>query len=441
MTTWWSLPDNDLQDRRSKRPQSYSGYSPLMINAIGRRARLASRILASSSGQLRRAALNEMAERVVADSSELLKANSADLEQATDEGITGALLDRLTLTEDRIGNMAEGLRKVAALDDPVGRQTGGWRMHNGIRLHRVRVPLGVIAVIYEARPNVTADAAGLCVMSGNAVILRGSSYARRSNLVITTALRDGLDRAGLPADGVQLLDDTTREGARALMQAVEWVDLLVPRGGPGLIESVRSNATVPTVIDGAGNCHVYVDAAADLEMAHSIVINSKVDRPGVCNAAETLLVHESVATEFLPKMAVALEAENVELRGDHIARRLVPAMAEATEDDWATEYLDLILAVRVVPDLDTAIEHICKYGTGHTEAIVTGDIGASERFISAIDTAVVAVNTSTRFTDGEEFGFGAEIGNSTQKLHVRGPMGLESLTSERYVLYGDGQVR
>lgn len=278
-------------------------------------------------------------------------------------------------------------------------------------------------------------------MSGNAVILRGSSYALRSNAAIVTALRDGLERADLPADGVQLLEDTTREGAKALMQAVDWVDLLVPRGGPGLIDAVRQDATVPTVIDGAGNCHVYVDATADLVMAQSIVINSKVDRPGVCNAAETLLVHESVAEEFLPKVAVLLEAENVELRGDPVARQLVPAMTQATDDDWAMEYLDLVLAVRVVPDIDTAIEHIRKYGTGHTEAIVASDIGVSEHFVSAVDTAVVAVNTSTRFTDGEEFGFGAEIGNSTQKLHVRGPMGLESLTSERYVLYGEGQVR
>ncbi len=412
-----------------------------MIEAIGRRARLASRVLASSSGAVRRAGLLQMAERVEAGSAELLEANSADLEQAAAEGISGALLDRLTLTEDRVENMAEGLRKVAGLDDPVGRQTGGWRMHNGIRLHRVRVPLGVIAVIYEARPNVTADAAGLCVMAGNAVILRGSSYASWSNAAITAALRDGLDRAGLPADGVQLLEDTTREGAKALMQAVDWVDLLVPRGGPGLIDAVRSDATVPTVIDGAGNCHVYVDAAADLEMALSIVINSKADRPGVCNAAETLLVHESIAAEFLPKVAAALEAENVEMRGDDLARRLVPTMTDATEEDWATEYLDLILAVRVVADINTAIEHIREYGTGHTEAIVTSDMGVSEHFISAIDTAVVSVNTSTRFTDGEEFGFGAEIGNSTQKLHARGPMGLEALTSERYVLYGDGQVR
>ncbi|MGH3668727.1 MAG: glutamate-5-semialdehyde dehydrogenase, partial [Acidimicrobiia bacterium] len=355
--------------------------------------------------------------------------------------ITGALIDRLRLDERRISAMAAGLRSVASLPDPVGRETGGWSLYNGVQLHRVRVPLGVVAVIYEARPNVTADAAGLCIRSGNAVILRGSSYALRSNMAISGAIRGSLISAGLPADGVQLLEDTTREGAKALMQATEWVDLLVPRGGPGLIAAVQADATVPTVIDGAGNCHVYVDAAADLEKALSIVVNAKVQRPGVCNAAETLLVHEAVAEKFLGEAARALMAENVELRGDDHARELVPEMGEATEEDWATEYLDLIMAVRVVPGIDVAIEHIRRYGTGHTEAIVTDDRVAADRFVAAIDTAVVAVNASTRFTDGEEFGFGAEIGNSTQKLHVRGPMGLESLTSERYVLYGDGQVR
>jgi glutamate-5-semialdehyde dehydrogenase len=299
----------------------------------------------------------------------------------------------------------------------------------------------VVAVIYEARPNVTADAAGLCIRSGNAVILRGSSYALRSNTAITDALREALAGAALPADGVQLLEDTSRDGAKALMQATEWVDLLVPRGGPGLIAAIEADATVPTVIDGAGNCHVYVDRAANLDKALEIVINAKVQRPGVCNAAETLLVHEAVADEFLARAARSLIDEGVELRGDEASRSIVPEMGEATEEDWATEYLDLIMAVRVVTDLDTAIDHVRAHGTGHTEAIVTDDRVAADRFVAAIDTAVVAVNASTRFTDGEEFGFGAEIGNSTQKLHVRGPMGLESLTSERYVLYGDGQVR
>ncbi|HLF62060.1 MAG TPA: glutamate-5-semialdehyde dehydrogenase [Acidimicrobiia bacterium] len=412
-----------------------------MIDTIGRRARDASRDLAQSKGEARQQALVQMAEAVNGATTDILAANEADLQQAEGEGIAGALLDRLRLTEARVRAMAAGLRTVASLPDPVGRETGGWVLHNGIRLHRVRVPLGVVAVIYEARPNVTADAAGLCIKSGNAVILRGSSYALRSNKAISAALREALSQTGLPSDGVQLLEDTSRDGAKALMQATEWVDLLIPRGGPGLIDAVRADATVPTVIDGAGNCHVYVDSAADLDMARSIVVNAKVQRPGVCNAAETLLVHEAVADRFLVDVAQALMTEGVEMRGDERSRELVPEMLEATEGDWATEFLDLVMAVRVVSDVDAAIEHIRRFGTGHTEAIVTEDRAAADRFVAGIDTAVVAVNVSTRFTDGEEFGFGAEIGNSTQKLHVRGPMGLESLTSERYVLYGSGQVR
>jgi glutamate-5-semialdehyde dehydrogenase len=398
-------------------------------------------VLRQSTGSARAGALERMAESLRAATPGLLEANAADMAQAAEEGVTGALIDRLHLDEKRIAAMANGLRKVASLPDPVGRETGGWALYNGVRLHRVRVPLGVVAVIYEARPNVTADAAGLCIRSGNAVILRGSSYALRSNTAIAASLRKALEVAGLPEDGIQLLEDTSRDGAKALMQATEWVDLLVPRGGPGLIAAIEADATVPTVIDGAGNCHVYVDRAADLDKALAIVVNAKVQRPGVCNAAETLLVHEAVADEFLARAAKTLMEEGVALRGDETSRLIVPEMEEATDEDWSTEYLDLIMAVRVVPDLDTAIDHVRAYGTGHTEAIVTDDRVAADRFVAAIDTAVVAVNASTRFTDGEEFGFGAEIGNSTQKLHVRGPMGLESLTSERYVLYGDGQVR
>ncbi|HEX9866052.1 MAG TPA: glutamate-5-semialdehyde dehydrogenase [Acidimicrobiia bacterium] len=412
-----------------------------MIDLIGQRARTASQELAQTTGATRRQALLAMAQSIADAGSALLEANALDMAQAESEGITGALLDRLRLTEARIAGMAAGLRSVASLPDPVGRETGGWALYNGVRLHRIRAPLGVIAVIYEARPNVTADAAGLCIMSGNAVILRGSSYALRSNQSIALALRQALTETGLPADGVLLLDDTSREAARSLMQATRWVDLLVPRGGPGLIAAVEADATVPTVIDGAGNCHVYVDAGADLDKALAIVINAKVQRPGVCNAAETLLVHEAVADRFVVEAAKALISEGVELRGDERSRDLVPDMVPASESDWATEYLDLVMAVRVVPDLGTAIEHVRRFGTGHTEVIVTEDRVAADRFVAAVDSAVVGVNVSTRFTDGEEFGFGAEIGNSTQKLHVRGPMGLESLTSERYVLYGDGQVR
>ncbi len=412
-----------------------------MIDQIGRRARDASNALRASTGSTRAAALNEMAESVSLSSGPILDANALDMEQARSGGIAGALLDRLRLTEDRIAGMAESLRKVAGLPDPVGRETGGWSLYNGVRLHRVRVPLGVVAVIYEARPNVTADASGLCIRSGNAVILRGSSYALRSNIAISSALRGALVEAGLPEDGIQLLADTTRATAKALMQATEWVDLLVPRGGPGLVEAVRRDATVPTVIDGAGNCHVYVDVEADLDKAASIVLNAKTQRPGVCNAAEKLLVHEAVADHFLPSITKALAAEGVEIRGDDRVRSIVPDILEATAEDWSTEYLAMVIAIAVVDDVGRAIDHVRTYGTGHTEAIVTESLVTAERFIEGVDTAVVAVNVSTRFTDGEEFGFGAEIGNSTQKLHVRGPMGLESLTSERYVLYGDGQVR
>ncbi|MGA8040950.1 MAG: glutamate-5-semialdehyde dehydrogenase [Acidimicrobiia bacterium] len=412
-----------------------------MIDEVGKRASDASHLLRGSTGSARAAALIAMADAIIEDSASILEANAQDMGQASVEGIAGALLDRLRLNDDRLSSMAASLRKVAALPDPVGRETGGWSLYNGIRLHRVRVPLGVVAVIYEARPNVTADASGLCIRSGNAVILRGSSYAFRSNRSITDALRRALREAGLPEDGIQLLGDTTREGARALMQATEWVDLLVPRGGPGLIEAVRRDATVPTVIDGSGNCHVYVDVDADLAKATAIVLNAKTQRPGVCNAAEKLLVHGAIAEEFLPAMVKALEAEGVEMRGDHRVREIAPAVGEAGEQDWSTEYLDMIIAIAIVDDVGGAIEHVRRHGTGHTEAIVTESILTAQRFIDGIDTAVVAVNASTRFTDGEEFGFGAEIGNSTQKLHVRGPMGLESLTSERYVLYGDGQTR
>jgi glutamate-5-semialdehyde dehydrogenase len=351
------------------------------------------------------------------------------------------LLDRQLLTSDRIDGIVGGLRKVAGLPDPVGAETGGWRLYNGVRLQRIRVPLGVVAVIYEARPNVTADAAGLCVKSGNAALLRGSSFTLQSNLAVGSALRRGLEEAGMPADAVQVIEDVSREGAHALMTADGWVDLLVPRGGPGLVGAVASEATVPVVIDGAGNCHVYVDAAADLDAAEAITINAKVQRPGVCNAAEKLLVHRAIADEFLPRITAALRSNGVEVRGDGAARAIVPDLGEVADAEWGEEYLDLIMAIAVVDDVDGAIEHIRGHGTGHTEAIVTEDYSTAQRFVAGVDAAATMVNASTRFTDGEEFGFGAEIGISTQKLHVRGPMGLEALTTERYVLWGDGHVR
>lgn len=411
------------------------------ITGHGERARAAALTLAAATTARKNAALEAMAAAIDAERGTLLRENGLDMEQATAEGVSGALLDRQQLTGARIDAMVAGLRKVAGLADPVGVQTGGWQLHNGIRLQRTRVPLGVVAVIYEARPNVTADAAGLCVKSGNAVLLRGSSFTLRSNLAIGAALRRGLEAAGLPADAVQVIEDVTREGARALMTATRWVDLLVPRGGPGLIGAVATEATVPVVIDGAGNCHIYVDVAADLDDAEAITVNSKVQRPGVCNAAEKLLVHRDIAATFLPRVAAALRSHGVDLRGDAGARAIVPDLGPVADAEWGEEYLDLIMAVAVVDDVEAAIAHIRRHGTGHTEAIVTGDYPTAQRFVAGVDAAATMVNASTRFTDGEEFGFGAEIGISTQKLHVRGPMGLESLTTERYVLWGDGHTR
>ena len=416
-------------------------YTAPMIDQIGARARQAAAQVAAATTSVKNRALEAAAAALIDRAADLLTANEADLAQAEAEGVSGALLDRLQLTSGRIAGMAAGLRQVAALPDPVGQVTFGGNRPNGLRLQRVRVPLGVVAVIYEARPNVTADASALCVKSGNAALLRGSSFALRSNLAIGNAIREAVSAAGLPADAVQIIEDTTREGARALMQARQWVDLLVPRGGPNLIAAVESEATVPYVIDGAGNCHVYIDATADLEMAADITLNAKTDRPGVCNAAEKLLVHEAVAEDFLPRVAKLLMDAGVELRGDERARQLVPEMLEATERDWPLEYLDLIMAVKVVESVDEALSHIRRYGTGHTEAVVATDLRTADRFVAETESAVVMVNTSTRFTDGEEFGFGAEIGISTQKLHVRGPMGLEALTSERWVVRGQGQIR
>jgi glutamate-5-semialdehyde dehydrogenase len=335
------------------------------------------------------------------------------------------VVDRLRLSDARIEAMANGLREVAGLADPVGEVLDGWVRPNGLRISRVRVPLGVVAIIYENRPNVTSDAAGLCLKSGNAAFLRGSSGAINSNTVIAQALRDAIAKAGLPADAVVLLEDTSHESAIEFMRLRDYVDCLIPRGGPSLIRSILDNATVPYVIDGDGNCHVYVDSDADLDMALDIIVNAKMQRPSVCNAAETLLVHRAVAEEFLPRATDALDGVEM-LDGD---------------EAFATEFLDLKLAVRVVDSIDDAIEHIARFGSGHSEAIVTRSLGAAERFTREVDAAAVVVNASTRFVDGEEFGFGAEIGISTQKLHARGPMGLRELTTAKYVVQGDGQIR
>jgi glutamate-5-semialdehyde dehydrogenase len=412
-----------------------------MIQAIGEAARAASRKQAVASTSLKNAALERAAIGLETEGERLIETNKVDIDEAMAQGIGGALLDRLRLTPARIGAMASGLRQVAALADPVGQVTAGFVRPNGLRMTRFRAPLGVVAVIFEARPNVTADAAGLALKAGNAVVLRGSSYALQSNLAIGEILRRAQMEAGLEADAVQVLSDASREAARALMQAKEWIDLLVPRGGPKLIAAIEAEATVPYVIDGAGNCHIYVDASADLDMAAAIVVNSKVSRPGVCNAAEKLLVHQAVAADFLPQVTKLLVGAGVELRGDDAARTHVETIREAAPDDWSTEYLDLVMAVKVVGSVDEAIGHVREFGSGHTEAIVTRDLDAADRFVRELDAAVVMVNAATRFTDGEEFGYGAEIGISTQKLHVRGPMGLEALTCERWVIHGNGQVR
>jgi glutamate-5-semialdehyde dehydrogenase len=411
------------------------------VAELGRRAKAASRVLATTSTAAKDAALLAAADLLIERTDDLMTANAEDVERERGAGVGATVIDRLRLTPARIDGMAGGLRQVAALADPVGEITEGWARPNGLRIHKVRVPLGVVAIIYENRPNVTSDAFGLCLKAGNAAFLRGSSGAIRSNLAIAGALREGLAKAGLPEDALVLVDDTSREAAVEFMRQRGTVDCLIPRGGPSLIRSILDNATVPYVIDGDGNCHVYVDAAADLAMAADIAVNAKTQRPSVCNAAETLLVHESVAAAFLPRVAARLDG--VELVGDARARDIIGAdrVAEATDDDWADEFLALRLAVSVVPSLDAAIGHIARYGTGHSEAIVTADLAAADRFAREVDAAAVVVNASTRFVDGEEFGFGAEIGISTQKLHARGPMGLRELTTEKYVVRGEGQIR
>jgi glutamate-5-semialdehyde dehydrogenase len=406
---------------------------------LGRRAKAASRIVARSSTAQRDAALLAAADLLVARTDEVLEANAADVAAATEAGTSATVIDRLRLDARRVEAMAAGLRQVAALPDPVGEVLDGWVRPNGLRITRVRVPLGVVAIIYENRPNVTSDAAGLCLKSANAAFLRGSSGAIRSNTAVAGVLREAYEKVYLPADALVLVTDTSREAAVSFMQQRQSIDVLIPRGGPSLIASILENATVPYVIDGDGNCHVYVDASADLGMARAIVVNGKTQRPSVCNATETVLVHVAVADAFLP--ALAADLDGVELVGDPAARALVPGMGEAGEDDWAQEFLDLKLAVRVVGSIDAAIDHVTRYGSGHSEAIVTADLAAADRFTAEVDAAAVLVNASTRFVDGEEFGFGAEIGISTQKLHARGPMGLRELTTAKYVVRGDGQTR
>jgi glutamate-5-semialdehyde dehydrogenase len=406
---------------------------------LGRRARDASRDLAVAPGAAKDRWLCEAARAIEERRDEILAANERDLGAARE--LTRAQLDRLRLTPERLGAVAAALREVAALPDPVGQVRAGGTRPNGLQVCKVGVPLGVILFIYESRPNVTADAAALCVKSGNALLLRGGSEARHSNLVLTRILRDALSTCGLPGDAVQLVNTTDRAAVGHLLRLEQFIDLVIPRGGEGLIRRVAAEARMPVLKHYLGNCHVYVEAHADLDRAARIVVNAKCQRPGVCNAAESLLVDEAVAAAFLPRVAAELRRRGVELRGCPNTCRLVPEAVPATEDDWGAEYLDLILSVKVVSDVGEAIDHVNRYGSHHTDAIVTEDLSAARRFTGAVDSAAVMVNASTRFHDGGELGLGAEIGISTDKFHARGPCGLVELTSYKYIVYGDGQVR
>lgn len=409
---------------------------------IGISAREASRGLASAGTEMKNEALRLIARELISKKRDILDQNRADVKAAEAKGVKSTLADRLYLNEKRIEGIAEGVLKVADLGDPVGEVISGETRPNGLRIKKVRVPLGVVGIIYESRPNVTVDAAALCLKSGNAAILRGGSDAIGTNIVLAAIMRDCVKKAGLPENAIQLLADTSHESANALMHAHGLVDVLIPRGGAGLIRSCVENSTVPVIETGVGNCHIYVDSAANINMAVDIIDNAKTQRPGVCNACETVLVHRDIAEELLPKLKKRLDAHRVEIRGCKITKMILgSSVTDATEEDWATEYLDYILAVKVVDNIFDAVEHIRKYSTGHSECIVTDSLPAAEEFTSAIDAAAVYVNASTRFTDGFEFGLGAEIGISTAKLHARGPMGLRELTTVKYIINGSGQIR
>lgn len=411
------------------------------LNEKGRLAKSASGVLATLSTSVKNNALLAIADAMEEKADFIIAENLKDIELGRQNGLNEGLIDRLMLDKPRIHGIAEGLRQIAALPDPVGEVVYGAKRPNGLKISKVRVPLGVIGIIYEARPNVTADAAGLCIKSGNAVILRGGKEAFSSNMAIVKTMQEAGYAAGLPNGSINLVEDTTRESSTALMRLNEYLDVIIPRGGAGLIKAVVENATVPAIETGTGNCHVYVDSSADLEMAKKIVINAKTQRPSVCNAEEKLIVHQSVADEFLPVILTELKERGVEIVGDERVCKIFPSAAAAVEEDWGTEYLDLKIGVKVVDSIDEAIEHINKYNSGHSEAIVTDSHKNSQKFLDEIDAAAVYVNASTRFTDGFEFGFGAEIGISTQKTHARGPMGLTELTSTKYIIEGSGQIR
>ncbi|WP_073093255.1 glutamate-5-semialdehyde dehydrogenase [Thermosyntropha lipolytica] len=412
-----------------------------MLIEQGKKAKKAARFLATASTELKNKALFKMAESLEAYEEEILAGNSRDLEEGRKAGLSSAMLERLTLNPSRIKAMADGLREIALLPDPVGEVLEMVRRPNGLDIGRIRTPIGVIGIIYESRPNVTADAAGLCLKSGNAILLRGGEEAINSNRAIAKAIAQAAMSCGIPEGAIQLVDSTDREAALYMMKMHEYIDVLIPRGGKGLKKAVQENAMVPVIMTGMGNCHVYIDEFADMEKAVRIAFNAKVQRPSVCNACETLLVHERIAPQFLPLIAEKYREAGVEMRGCARTRAIIGGIKEATEADWEEEYLDLIIAIKVVSSLEEAIEHINTYGTGHSEAIVTENYTHSRLFMVAVDAAAVYTNASTRFTDGGVFGFGAEMGISTQKLHARGPMGLRELTTVKFIIYGDGQVR
>ena len=414
----------------------------LTVQQLGANAKAVAGTLAAASPKQKNDALAAIADALIARTPEIIEANKVDLENAVRNNMSKAMQDRLLLNEARIQGIAEGVRKLIQLEEVVGKVESGVIRPNGLRIQKTRVPLGVIGIIFESRPNVTVDAATLCMKAGNCVILRGGKEAFSSNVCLTNIMRDAVKAAGLPADIIQLVPDTTRESSNQLMKLSEYLDVLIPRGGAGLINAVAENATVPVIKTGVGNCHVFVDASADLEMAVNIIDNGKTQRPSVCNAIETVLIHKDVAAKFLPMMKAKLDEHSVTLHGDSAAKSVLgDCVLDANEEDWATEYLDYQLAVKIVSDVDEAMAHIARYGTNHSECIVTKSLENAEKFQREVDAAAVYVNASTRFTDGGEFGFGAEIGISTQKLHARGPMGLYELTSVKYLINGDGQCR
>ncbi|BBF42289.1 gamma-glutamyl phosphate reductase [Lachnospiraceae bacterium KM106-2] len=411
------------------------------LEQIGQRAKAASTALAKLTQNEKNHGLMAIAKALTEQSDELIRANQLDIQAAKENGMKESLIDRLTLTEERIKGISEGLEQIVSLKDPIGEVLHMETSPNGLQIGQKRVPLGVIGIIYESRPNVTADAFGLCFKTGNAVILRGGSDAIHSNMAIVSVIRNTLKENGYPENAIQLIEQTSREIASAFMRLNQYVDVLIPRGGAGLIRAVVENSTIPVIETGTGNCHIYVDASADFAMALNIIDNAKTQRLGVCNACESLVVHRDVAKEFIPLLYDRLTAKEVEIRGDEIARSICPKIVPATLEDYKTEYLDRIISLKVVSDLDAAIAHINANNTKHSEAIITKDYASSKKFLDEIDAACVYVNASTRFTDGFEFGFGAEIGISTQKLHARGPMGLLALTTTKYIILGDGQIR